>query len=72
MFWRSVFDLLGFPGGSISSSSAPDMPVVNPATGMPMLGDSTGGVDVGGSPFGIDSHQSTMGSFNSMEANPWD
>jgi hypothetical protein len=72
MFWRSIFDLFGFHGSTISSSSSTDMPVVNPATGLPMLDGNTGGVDVGGSPFGIDTHQSTMDSFSSMGSNPWD
>jgi hypothetical protein len=73
MFWRSVFDLLGLPGCSTSSSSATDIPVVNPpATGLTMLGDSIGTVDVGGSPYGTDIHHSSMDSFCSIDSNPWE
>ncbi len=72
MFWRSVFDLLGFSGGPACGSSVPEAPVINPATGLPMLDNFLGGVDAGGSPFGVDLHQSSMDSFSSMDSNPWD
>lgn len=73
MFWRSVFDLLGFSGDSVSSPITTGAPVVNPATGLPMLDDCLGGFDVGGSPFGIDIHQGSIGEMGTTaDSNWWD
>lgn len=72
MFWRSVCNFLDFSGDASRGLSAPDVAVVNPATGLPMLDNSMVGIDVGGSPYGTDTHLCSTDNFASTDLNPWD